>query len=103
MGDNAKDPIDHHRTTRPHAGVSMKNTAAMPGLIVIGISVAAFVGSLAALANGHARAAIILIGIVAVGAVTATVWLYAQRRRVGRVEKDWHERHPEVQPTTPDS
>ena len=36
MGDNAEDPIDHHRTTRAHAGQNMKNTAAMPGLVFVG-------------------------------------------------------------------
>lgn len=103
MGDNARDPIDHHRTTRPHAGASMKNTAAMPGLILIAVSVVAFVCSLAAFAIGNSRAALTCIAVAAAVAVTATIWLFAQRRRVRNVEKQWLGQHPEVQPTTPDS
>lgn len=103
MGNSARDPIDHHRTTRPHAGVSMKNTAAMPGLILIALSVAAFVFSVAALAIGNSRAAVCCVVVAAAGAVTASIWLFIQRRRVRNVEKQWLEAHPEVQPTTPDS
>ena len=33
MGDTAEDPVDHARTTRPHAGESMKDTANMPALV----------------------------------------------------------------------
>jgi hypothetical protein len=51
MGDNAADPIDHHRTTRAHAGQNMKNTAAMPGLVFVAFGVLAFVLALAALAG----------------------------------------------------
>ena len=38
-----KDPVDHARTTRPHAGESMKDNKIMPGLIVIGIALVLFV------------------------------------------------------------
>ncbi len=33
-----KDPIDHARTTRPHAGESMTDTRNIPALIVIGLA-----------------------------------------------------------------
>ena len=33
-----KDPVDHSRTTRPHAGESMKDNKIMPGLVVIGVA-----------------------------------------------------------------
>ena len=33
-----KDPVDHARTTRPHAGESMKDNKIMPALIVIGLA-----------------------------------------------------------------
>jgi hypothetical protein len=32
-----KAPVDHSRTTRPHAGESMKDNKIMPGLVVIGV------------------------------------------------------------------
>lgn len=48
-----KDPVDHSRTTRPHAGESMTDTKNMPALIVIGLALVSFVGCLAAFATGH--------------------------------------------------
>ncbi len=81
----------------------MKNTAAMPGLILVAFGVVAFVGCLAALANRQYELAAVCISIAVVVAAAASIWLYAQRRRVRNVEKDWHGKHPEVQPTTPDS
>ncbi len=50
MGDTARDPIDHHRTTQPLAGETMKNTAKMPGLLLVAIAVAALVVCLASFA-----------------------------------------------------
>ena len=43
MGDHASDPIDHHRTTPPLAGETMKNTAKAPGLVFVAVAAAAFV------------------------------------------------------------
>ncbi len=103
MGNTAEDPVDHYRTTRPHAGVTMKNTAAIPGLIFAAFGVVAFVGCLAALANQRYAWAAVCIAIAVVAAAAAATWLYAQRRRVRNVEKDWHDKHPEVVPTAPDS
>ena len=48
-----KDPVDHVRTTRPHAGESMTDTKNMPALIVIGLALASFVGALSAFATSH--------------------------------------------------
>ena len=48
-----KDPIDHVRTTRPHAGESMKDNKIMPGLVVIGVTLVLFVSCLAAFATSH--------------------------------------------------
>lgn len=103
MGDNAEDPIDHHRTTRAHAGQNMKNTAAMPGLIFVGFGVLAFVSALAALANRQYHAAEVCIGVAVSAAVIASSWLYAQRRRVRNLKDEWQQQHPEAQPAPPDS
>ena len=43
MGDTARDPIDHHRTTQPLGGETMKNTAKTPGLVLVAVAVVAFV------------------------------------------------------------
>jgi len=48
-----KDPVDHARTTRPHAGESMKDNQIMPAIIVIGVALVLFVGCLAAFATKH--------------------------------------------------
>ena len=103
MGDNTADPIDHHRTTRAHAGQNMKNTAAMPGLAFVAFAVIAFVLALAALANQHYKGAEISIGVAVVAAVVASSWLYAQRRRIRGLKADWQEQHPEAQPAPPDA
>lgn len=102
MGDNAKDPIDHHRTFRAHAGENLNNTAALPGLVFVGVGVLAFVLALAALANRQYHAAEICIGVAIAAAVIASSWLYAQRNRVRRVKDEWHRRHPEAHPAPPD-
>ena len=102
MGDNAADPIDHHRTTRAHAGQNMKNTAAMPGLVFVAFGVLAFVLALASLAGRHYHAAEICIVVAVAAAVFASSWLYAQRRRVRNLKEDYVTKHPEAQPAPPD-
>ena len=103
MGDNAEDPIDHHRTTRAHAGQNMKNTAAMPGLVFVAFGVIAFVLGLAALANRHYQPAEICFGVAVAAAAIASSWLYAQRRRVHNLKAEYLKEHPEAQPAPPDS
>jgi multisubunit Na+/H+ antiporter MnhB subunit len=96
MGDDAKDPVDHARTTRPHAGESMKNTASLPGLIIIGLAVLAFVICLVAFATGHDDTG---LGF-GVGAIVACViglgWLGVQYRRVRSIEEQWLADHPDA-------
>ena len=50
MGDTARDPVDHHRTTQPVAGEAMKNTAKTPGLVLVAAAAVAFVVCLASFA-----------------------------------------------------
>jgi hypothetical protein len=103
MGDKAADPIDHHRTTRAHAGQNMKNTAAMPGLAFVAFAVIAFVLALASLATRHYQAGEVCIGVAVVAAVVASSWLYAQRRRIRNLKDEWLSEHPEAQPAPPDA
>lgn len=103
MGDNAADPIDHHRTTRARAGQNMKNTAAMPGLVCLAFAVLAFVLALASLANRYYQAAGISAGVAVVAAVAALSWLYAQRRRIRNLEGEWLREHPDARPAPPDA
>ena len=79
-----KDPVDHSRTTRPHAGESMTDTKNMPALIVIGVALACFIGSLAAHATSHhstgyvfasISAVLLVIGMAVVGhRAPASAW-----------------------------
>ena len=41
MPDNSRDPVDHSRTARQHAGETMKAGVNAPGLIATGVGVVA--------------------------------------------------------------
>ncbi|MBV8862330.1 MAG: LapA family protein [Mycobacterium sp.] len=88
MGDTARDPVDHHRTTQPLAGETMKNTAKAPGLILVGAGVVAFVIALAsfALARIGVGVGALVVALLAAGAGTA--WLTMEGRRVRQAERD---------------
>lgn len=81
----------------------MKNTAAMPALIVIGLGVVAFFIGLFGFATAH-----VAVGIGA-GLVAVLMWaggfgwLRRERRRVRRVEADYLEEHPGADAQTPAS
>ena len=62
-----KDPVDHARTTRPHAGESMKDNRIMPGLVVIGVALVLFVSCLAAFATGHHDVGLTLSSLAGAG------------------------------------
>ncbi|OBK36461.1 hypothetical protein A5658_00770 [Mycobacterium sp. 1245111.1] len=93
MGDTSNDPVDHHRTAQPLAGETMKNTAKMPGLVLVAIAVVAFVVCLASFAE-HAVG--VGIGAAIVTLLTAgagLAWLTMEARRVREVQRDWSRTH----------
>ena len=98
-----KDPVDHARTTRPHAGESMKDNVIMPGLIVVGVALIAFVGCLAAFATRHHEVGLVLASLSAAGFVIGSVWLALEHRRVRRIEERWYAEHPDAQRQAPSS
>jgi hypothetical protein len=57
----ARHPVDHARTTRQHAGESLKDSTNAPGLAAVAVGVVALVVGLFALATGH-----VVVGLVAV-------------------------------------
>ncbi|WP_231990139.1 hypothetical protein [Mycobacterium sp. 852002-51971_SCH5477799-a] len=64
-------PVDHARTTRQHAGESLKNGANVPGLAASAAAVIALTVGLFAVATGHpAVGASALIVAVALGALS---------------------------------
>ncbi len=91
-----KDPVDHTRTTRTHAGESMKDNKIMPALIVIGLSLVLFVGCLAAFATRHQDVGLLLGFLSGAGFLLAAVWLAIEHIRVRRMEERWYAAHPEA-------
>jgi hypothetical protein len=98
-----KHPVDHARTTRPHAGESMTDTRNMPALIVIGVALVCFVGSLAAHATSHHGTGMLFAGFAAAGLAIGLVWLYVERRRVRNIEERWYSEHPDAHRQRPSS
>ncbi|OBF17550.1 protein UsfY [Mycobacterium sp. ACS4331] len=103
MGESYPDPVDHVRTTRPHAGETFKNGANAPGLISGAIAVVALVAGLFAFAAGHATVGSVCVAIAAILGVGAGVWLFLSHRRVRAAERDWLAEHPEVPAQPPSS
>ena len=93
MGDTARDPIDHHRTTQPLAGETMKNTAKTRGLLLVAVAVVAFVVCLASFAIRQVDVGIgaAIVALLAAGAALA--WLAMEARRVRQVEREWESTH----------
>lgn len=100
MGNTSSDPIDHARTTRQHAGETMKNGYNAPGLIMIAVGVVAFVVAMATFASGENGPGAVAAAITAVLVVSGGIWLALAHRRVRRDELQWAADHPEadVQP-----
>ncbi len=90
MHDDGIDPVDHARTFRPHAGESLKDRVAWPGLAFIALGVLSVVLGLAA-------AAYMFYGWTLVAGIAALVffflgwlWMHVERRRVRQMEAEWH-------------
>lgn len=83
-------PVDHARTTRQHAGESLRNGANVPGLAGSAVAVIALTVGLFAVATGHlAAGATALIVAVVLGALSAA-WLLRAHRKVRDAELRWH-------------
>jgi hypothetical protein len=103
MGDTYRDPVDHVRTTRSHAGESMIDVLSWPGYLLIVAGVIGFVGCLAAFGTGHHNEGM-TTGVLAILAITVGLaWLAFEHRRVRRLEEQWHSAHPHVRRQRPAS
>jgi uncharacterized membrane protein YcjF (UPF0283 family) len=89
MGDTSGDPIDHHRTTEPRAGESMKSGAKTPALLLFAAGVVAFVVCLASFAERQVGVGVgaAVVALVAMGAGFA--WLGMESRRIRQVQQEW--------------
>lgn len=95
MGDTHHDPVDHCRTTHPHAGESMIDVYCWPGLLSIALGVISLVGCVAAAAYNH-HEWILTTGVVGAMAIAGgSAWLILEHRRVMRIESRWHQEHPD--------
>lgn len=93
MGNTSEDPIDHSRTTRQHAGETLKNGTNLPGLACVVFGVVAMVIGLAAFATGNPRTGSLAIVIAVVLAIVGGTWLFLIHRRVRRAELRWAAEH----------
>ena len=98
-----KDPIDHARTTRPHAGESMNDNKIMPGLVVIGVTLVLFVSRLAAFATSHQDVGLTLASLAGAGFIIGAGWLLVEHLRVRCIEEHWYAEHPDAQRQRPSS
>ena len=88
MGDPSHDPVDYHRTARPHAGETIKDTGRIPGLLLIAVGVVAFAVCLASFAVGQARAGVAAAVVALLAAGAGLAWLGMERRRVRQTERE---------------
>ena len=103
MGDTYRDPVDHVRTTRSHAGESMIDVVSWPGYLLVVAAVLAVAASLTAFGTGHQSQGM-ATGVVAVVAMTfGLVWLAIEHRGVRKVEDRWYDAHAEVRRQRPAS
>ena len=89
------DPVDHSRTTQPHAGESFIDTLWLPGLLLIAVGTVLIAGTVAATAYGNGGMALVL-ALIAGALVTAGALLITlEHQRVKRVEQRWLATHPD--------
>lgn len=103
MPDTSRDPVDHARTTRQHAGETMKAGVNAPGLIAVGIGIVAFVVGLFSFANGSTVAGIVGVVLGVLLGAGGLIWLAMAHRKVREIEKDWRREHPEKHMEPPTS
>lgn len=97
------DPVDHARTTRPHAGESLKDSKNLPAFVLLGLALVSFVACLASFATGNHLVGMVLAGLAAVLFVASMVWFGVEHRRVRGMEERWNAEHPGTEKQRPSS
>jgi protein-S-isoprenylcysteine O-methyltransferase Ste14 len=103
MAEASDQPVDFSRTTRKHAGETMKKTANAPGLIAVALGVVAFVVALFAFATGQTTVGVVAIVVAVILVGGGFLWLNRTHRRVREAEGRYLEEHPEVPAEPPTS
>lgn len=98
-----KDPVDHARTTRPHAGESLKDGSNAPGLLAVAVAIVVLVISLYFFAAGQPGTGTLALVISVILAAVGGTWLSLRHRRVRRRELDYLQTHPGAPQTPPTS
>lgn len=96
MGDTSRDPIDHHRTTQPRAGESMKSMKSgvkTPGLLLFAVGVVAIVVCLASFAQREVTVGIDAIAVALLATGAGFAWLGMESRRIRQVQREWRNSH----------
>ena len=93
-----RDPIDHSRTTQPHAGESFIDTLWWPGLLLLGIGTVLIACTVAASASGNSGASLTLALIAGAVVTAGTLLITLEHRRVNRVERRWQAEHADRMP-----
>lgn len=103
MPDTSKDPVDHARTTRQHAGEAMKAGINAPGIIAIGLGLVCVSIGLFSFANGVTVGGVIgslLAVLLIAGGLT---WLNRAHHKVQKEQREWHRQHPDAHYEPPTS
>lgn len=103
MAEASDQPVDYARTTRKHAGETMKKTANAPGLVAVAVGIVAFVVGLFAFATGYATVGIVALVAAVVLAGGGLWWLSHTHRRVRDAEERFLAEHPEIPAEPPTS
>ncbi|OBI84068.1 hypothetical protein [Mycobacterium sp. 1245805.9] len=96
------DPVDHHRTSRQHAGESFTYAANAPGLAWAAVAVVALVIGLYAFATGHVLVGSVVVLLAAVSGAAGVAWLLQTHRKVRAAELRWQATHSD-EPAPPPS
>jgi hypothetical protein len=97
------DPVDHHRTTRQHAGESMTHGVNSVGIATVGIGVIALIAGLFSFATGNPGAGTAGVVIALLLAAGGLAWLRRTHNRVRDADLDWHDAHSNRPPPPPTS
>lgn len=95
MGDTFRDPVDHVRTTRPHAGRAVIDVMGWPGYALLVVGMVAGISCLTAFGTGHDRQGVEVAAVAVIAAALGALWLVVEHRRIGRVNHEWHRAHAE--------
>jgi hypothetical protein len=84
------DTIDHHRTSRPRVGQTLKSPAKEPGLLFMAAGLVAYGICLTSFADRQVEAGVTAALISLVAVATGGVWLWKESRRVRKLENDYN-------------